>query len=29
MGRYGRQAARFAVLEGLDAHANAVMIRLK
>jgi histidinol dehydrogenase len=27
--RYGRQAARFAALEGLDAHEKAVTIRLK
>ncbi len=27
--RYGRRAARFAILEGLDAHANAVTIRFK
>jgi len=27
--RYGKQAARFAALEGLDAHEKAVTIRLK
>lgn len=27
--RYGRQAARFAAMEGLDAHEKAVTIRLK
>ncbi|MDX9745176.1 MAG: histidinol dehydrogenase [Syntrophales bacterium] len=29
LGRYGRHAARFAAMEGLDAHEKAVTIRLK